>query len=237
MAFGLGKRMFKGAGGAASLPDDLRQELEAWRASPAPALDDPHFHTRYVVIDIATSGLRAEEDALTGIAALGVKAASIVASDAFAVDFVAADAADAAPQGELSPGPGGQRGAVDRQLLAFLKYASKAPLVAYHVPFVSAFLERTYRERLGVDFQPQWIDLTWLLPSLFKDKSPSPQPLDAWLEAFGLAGGGRRDTMANVLMLSRLFQILLARANTQDILSAGKLVEESKSASFLRRSH
>jgi len=220
MGFGLGKLLFRGDGRSpANLPDDLRQELEAWRASPAPAMDEPHFHTRYVVLDVATSGARAEEDELKGISALGVKAGSIVASDAFAVDFTADDAA------------------VDRQLIAFLKFAAKAPLVTYHVPFVSVFLERAYKERLGVDFQPQWIDLTWLLPSLFKEKSDTPQPLDEWLDIFGLAGGGRRDTMTNALMLARLFQILLARANSQELVSAGKLVEESKSASFLRRSH
>lgn len=229
MAFGIGKLLFKGAGAsAADLPDDLRRELESWRASPAPALDEPHFHTRYVVIDVATSGSRADEDELKGISALGVKAGSLVASDAFALDFTADDAATTETKAGRT---------VDRHLIAFLKYAAKAPLVTYHVPFVSGFLERAYRERLGVDFRPQWIDLAWLLPSLFKEKSETLQPLDEWLEIFGLAGGGRRDTMANALMLARLFQILLARANSQDILSAGKLVEESKSASVLHRSH
>lgn len=225
MGFGLGK-LFKSEGRtSASLPDEVRQALEAWRGSPAPALEVPHFHTRYVVVDIATSGPATGEHALKGMAALGMKAGTIVAGDAFALDFPGATGDSAAPA------------AVDRQLLAFLQYAAKAPLVTYHVPFVSSFLERIYKERLDVDFQPQWIDLTWLLPSLFKDKSERPLPLDEWLENFGLGGGGRRDTMANTLMIARLFQIMLARATTLEILNAGMLVEESKSASFLRRSH
>ena len=231
MAFGLG-RLFKGEGrSSAGLPDDVRQELEAWRASPAPALEAPHFHTRYVVVDIATSGRRAGEDALKGISAVGIKAGAIVASDAFALDFSGEAGDNAAPQEDLL------RGAVDRQLLAFLQYAAKAPLVTYHVSFVSSFLERVYKERLDVDFQPQWIDLTWLLPSMFRERSDEPLPLDEWLDRFGLAGGGRRDTMANTLMIARLFQILLARATTLEILNAGMLVDESKSASFLRRGH
>ena len=41
----------------------------------------------------------------------------------------------------------------------------------------------------------------------------------------------------HTLVLARLFQILLARANEKGILSAGKLIEESQSASFLRRNH
>ena len=55
MAFGLKSFGFKGRAGApANLPDSVRQALESWRASPTPALDEPHFHTRYVVIDVAT---------------------------------------------------------------------------------------------------------------------------------------------------------------------------------------
>lgn len=219
MGFGLGK-LFKGGGAAsASLPDDLRQELEAWRGSPAPALDAPHFHTRYVVLDIASSGPRAGEHDLKGLAAVGMRAGAIAASDAFAFDL------------------SGDAATVDRQLLAFLQYAAKAPLVTYHVSYVSSFLERIYKERLDLDFQPQWIDLTWLLPSIFRERADEPLPLDDWLDLFGLAGGGRRDTMANTLMIARLFQILLARATTLEILNAGMLVEESKSASFLRRGH
>jgi len=220
MAFGLKSFGFKGRAGAPeNLPDSVRQALESWRASPAPALDEPHFHTRYVVIDVATTGPRAEEDGLLGISAVGLQAGAVVATDAFALDFSAEDAS------------------VDSQLMAFLTYAAKAPLVTYHAPFVGGFLQHVYRERLAVDFQPQWIDLAWLLPSLFKDKSPTVRPLDEWLELLAIDSGGRRDTMTNTLMLARLFQMLLVRANEQEILTAGKLIEESKSASFLRRTH
>ncbi|HYO26781.1 MAG TPA: hypothetical protein VER68_00790 [Azonexus sp.] len=220
MAFGLKSFGFKGRPGAPeNLPDNVRQALESWRASPAPALDEPHFHTRYVVIDVATIGPRAEQDGLLGISAVGLQVGSIAAADAFALDFSADDPT------------------VDSQLAAFLTYAAKAPLVTYHAPFVGGFLQHVYRERLAVDFQPQWIDLAWLLPSLFNDKSPTVQPLDEWLELLAIDSGGRRDTMTNTLMLARLFQMLLVRANDQKILTAGNLIEESKSASFLRRTH
>ena len=223
MAFGLKSFGFKGRAGApANLPDSVRQALESWRASPAPALDEPHFHTRYVVIDVATTGPRAEEDGLLGISAVGLQAGAVVAADAFALDLSSEESDDAA---------------VDSQLTAFLTYAAKAPLVTYHAPFVSGFLQPVYRERLAVNFQPQWIDLAWLLPSLFKNKSPTVRPLDDWLEILAIDSGGRRDTMTNTLMLARLFQMLLVRANEQEILTAGKLIEESKSASFLRRNH
>ncbi len=223
MVFGLKNFLFKGgARSPASLPEDVRQALADWRAGKAPAFDEPHFHTRYVVIDIATTGPRATEDELQGITAVGLPNGAIQPVDAFALDLSGEEADDAA---------------VDRQLTAFLTYAAKAPLVTYHSPFVSGFLQRAYKERLGVDFQPQWVDLAWLLPSLFNEKSMVTLPLDDWLEMFGIAGGGRRDTMDNTLMLARLFQMLLVRATGKEIATAGKLIEESQAATFLRRNH
>ena len=82
MAFGLKSFGFKGRAGApANLPDSVRQALESWRASSAPALDEPHFHTRYVVIDVATSGPRAED-----VGAPGPRAARATDSPASSID-------------------------------------------------------------------------------------------------------------------------------------------------------
>lgn len=221
--FGLKKFLAKG-GASAHLSDDLRAAIEGWRQSKAPALDDAHFHVRYVVVDIASSGLKPESDELLGIAAAGVEHAGIVLpDDAGYLDFAGLDAGDSL---------------IDRQLTAFLQYTAKAPLVTYHVPYVGGFLQRAYKERLGIDFQPQWVDLAWLLPSLFEEKSHSLQTLDHWLDLFGLgAETGRRDAMENTLLLARIFQMLLVRANGKGIDTAAKLVDESRASSFLRRTH
>lgn len=77
--------------------------------------------------------------------------------------------------------------------------------------------------------------MAWLLPSLFDDKQQSLQPLDHWLESFGMVAGGRRDSMANALVLAHLMQRLLVRATDKEIDTAAKLIEESKASSLLRR--
>lgn len=219
---GLKKFLFRGSA-PAHLPDDVRASLDAWRSSPPPALDDLHFHTRYVVVDIVSSGLQPESDQLLGIAASSVWKGAIQPDDTFYIDFSTLD---------------GEGAAVDRQLMAFLLFAAKAPLVTYHVPYVGGFLERAFKERLGVDFQPQWVDLAWLMPSMFEDKSHTVMPLDHWLEVFGLeAGSGRRDAMANTLLLGRIFQMLLVRAGGKQIDTATHLIDESRASSFLRRNH
>lgn len=219
---GLKKFLFRGAA-PAQLTDDVREALEAWRTSVPPSLDDLHFHTRYVAVDIVTGGMQVESDPLLGIAAVSIRRGTIQPDDGFFVDFSSAN-------------DDGAR--IDRQLAGFLHFAAKAPLITYHVPYVGNFLQRAYRERLGVDFQPQWIDLAWLLPAFFEDKGHTVMPLDFWIDAFGLdAGAGRRDAMANTLLLGRIFQMLLTRAVGKQIDTADQLIEESRASSFLRRNH
>jgi DNA polymerase-3 subunit epsilon len=224
MASGL--KRFLGLGSSkepAELAADIRQTLETWRASAAPVLDEAHFLTRYVVVDVATAG-QGDGAQLTGIVGVGVRGGAIMPADAFACDLAGAALDDAA---------------VDRGLAAFLTYADKAPLVTFHSPFVAGFLQRAYKERLGVDFQPRWIDLVWLLPSLFSERAAKPVALDDWLEllAIGNRASGRRDTMANALVLARLLQMLLVRANDKGVTNAQHLIEESQAATRLRRTH
>lgn len=219
---GLKKFLFRG-GAPSHLPDDVRASLEGWRASAAPALGDPHFHTRYVVVDIVSSGLQPDSDQLLSIAASSVWQGAIQPGDTFYIDFSTLD---------------GEGAAVDRELAAFLLFTAKAPLVTYHVPYVGGFLQRAFKERLGVDFQPQWVDLAWLLPSMFEEKGHTVMPLDHWIDVFGLdSGSARRDAMANTLLISRIFQMLLVRAVGKQIDTAKHLVDESRASSFLRRNH
>lgn len=221
--FGLKKIFSRGNSAAADLPADLQQALADWRNLPTPNLADAHYHTRYVVIDLTTSGFKPNEDELLGITAIALtQGGCILPNDVVSLDF---------------SGMENESVTVDRQLMAFLQFTAKAPLVSYHWPFVGAFLQRAFKERLGLDFQPDCIDLAWLLPSLFDDKAQSLQPLDHWLEAFGMAAEGRRDSMANALVLARLMQRLLVRATNKEIDTAAKLVEESKASSLLRRTH
>ena len=87
--------------------------------------------------------------------------------------------------------------------------------------------------------RPSWVDLGWMLPSLYSDRSVGLLPMDDWLERLGILGqgGGRRDPMTNALMLARLFQMVLVRAINKEILTAERLVEESQATVFLRRNH
>lgn len=215
------KKLFRSKSAASNLPADIQQALTDWRAAPAAKLAEPHYHTRYVVVDVKTSGFNPDQDQLLGISAIALTQGGCILPD----DVISLDFSDQETESV----------AVNRQLVAFLQFTAKAPLVCYHSPFVSAFLHRAYKENLSLDFQPEAIDLAWLLPSLFEDKAQSVQPLDHWLEAFNMESDGRRDSMANALTLARLMQRLLVRATDKGIDTASKLVDESIAALALRR--
>ena len=88
MAFKLGKLLGKGGSRSPEkLPGDLRKAVEAWRSSMAPELDEWHYHVRYVVVDIATSGPSAE-DGTVRFAATGLSTdAAQRSGSAFTVRF------------------------------------------------------------------------------------------------------------------------------------------------------
>ncbi len=219
--FGLKKILF-GETTPEHLPDEVRGALAQWRETPSPDLHGPHFHTRYIAVDIATSGSNPDTDRVLGIAAASVYRNMISSDDAIFLDLSTLD-----DEAEIA-----------RSLAAFLNFIGKAPLVTYHEPFVGMFLQRLLKSKLGVTLPQQWVDLAWLLPSMFEEKSHGVMPLDFWVGALALdSTDERRDAMVNTLLLARIFQMLTIRAIAKGIDNAFKLLDESRASSFLRRTH
>lgn len=219
--FGLRKILF-GDTVPTHLPEDVRAAIEQWQQSPAPDLQEPHFHTRYVAVDIATSGNNPDNDQVLGIAATSIHRNMIRSCDAIFLDL-------STPTDEAS---------LARALVAFLNFIGKSPLVTYHEPFVGVFLQRLMKSQLGVSLPQQWVDLAWLLPSMFEEKSHTVQPLDFWIDALAQESTEeRRDAMENTLLLARIFQMLTVRAIAKGIDSSSRLLDESRASSFLRRTH
>lgn len=207
---------------AAQLGADVRAALEVWRQRPGTNFELAHFQTRYVIVDVATSGLQVGQDRLLGIAAVALAPGGVIRPDeSFALDLGAAGGED-----------DGER--LARRLAAFLRFIGDSPLVTYQAPFVGGFLHHLFDERLGIAFQPDWIDLAWLLPDLFGERIDGLVPLDAWLESFAIRVPGRRDALADSVALARLLQVALPRAMERGSDTAGKLIGSSKARRWLR---
>ena len=204
------------------LPEDVIAAVQGWQQLPAMDGSEMHFHAHYVVVDIVTTGNSPEDDQVLGISAVRVWRKAIRTEESCYVDLAVI----------------GDEDGLIRQLAAFLLFVGKAPLVTYHAPFVGGFLQKLFKEQLGLSFPQGWIDLAWLLPSMFEERSHAPVPLDFWIESFALdAGEERREAMDNTLLLAQLFLMLLARAGAKGVDTAGRLLDESRASSFLRRTH
>ena len=129
------------------LPPVERDRLAKWRAAPSPDAAAAHRGERFIVVDVESSGLDVFHDRLIAIGAVAVDGGRIALADHFYAVLrqrVASDEANI-----LVHGIGGTaqvEGIEPRAaLLAFLEFAGKSPLVAFHAPFDEIMLRRAMR--------------------------------------------------------------------------------------------
>ena len=226
-------------GPKAPLSAEQKRRLEAWRALPAVALDQPHYATRYVVADVEASGLNMLRDRLISIGAVGVNDGLIGNHDAF--DEILRQEQVSATDNILLHGIGGsaQRDGRDpaEALLLFLEYCGKSPLVAFHAVFDQSMIERAMKEYLGLRFDQPWIDLAWVMPELFRNVQSGVQTtLDFWLERFGIDNFARHNAVADSYATAKLLQVGLAAANAKGADTPQALMEIEKGRRWRLRS-
>lgn len=224
------------AGNAGRLTPEQRMRLDAWRRLPPADLDASHMLTRYVIVDVESSGLNAEKDRLISIGAVAVSGGLIDPRDAFEV-VLRQDKVSTAENILLHGiGASAQREGIDpaEALLAFLEFAGKSPLIAYHTFFDQAMIERAARDVLG--FRPAfpWIDLAWILPEMFPRQQDSVSGLENWLDIFRIPNFQRHNAVADCYATAQLFQIVMRRGRAFEAESPAKLMLLEKSRRWLR---
>ncbi len=196
------------------LPPGLEQDVSAWRALPDVDERIPLAQTGFRVVDVETSGLDARRDRLLAIGAITVENLKLNPGAGFAV-VLRSEAANT-HDNILIHGIGPQRQAAgqepEKALLAFLGYAGKAPLVAFHAPFDQTVLDRALRQTLGVRLVNPWLDMAVLGPALFPEARLVRATLDDWLRYFDLRAHTRHRAIYDAFASAELLLILLKRA-------------------------
>lgn len=233
------KRIFGGKAEArVELGDAQRDALAAWQQSAATDLSRPHYQTRYVVVDVESSGLDMNRDRLIAIGAVAVVDGLIDPHDAFATILRQDEVSTT--ENILIHGIGGsaQRDGIDppQALLDFLNYCGKAPLVAYHALFDQTMIERALRRHLGVRLDAEWIDLAWVLPDLFPERIDAQVQLDDWLELFAIENIQRHNAVSDALATAMLLQAAIARGAARNARTPASFIDIQKSRRWLRRS-
>ena len=199
---------------AESLTEEQRGRLAAWRALPAVDLDLSHGQSRYVVVDVETSGLNPDKDHLISIGAIAVQGEQIDPLDAFEVVLrqdVASSNANILVHGI---GGSAQREGEDpaEALLKFLEFVGKSPLIAYHTFFDQTVIDRAAKKHLHLRPHLPWIDLAWVLPELLGSPQDAISGLDPWLERFGIENFQRHNAVADCYATAQLLQIVLRKS-------------------------
>jgi len=228
-------RLFGGARRVVELSPEQRDALAHWQQLPATDLNVAHQRCRYVVVDVETSGLNMRTDRLISIGAVALVDGRIDFSDAFQIIL---------RQDRVSPhenilihGIGGsaQSEGINpaTALLSFLGYIGKAPLVAYHAFFDRAMIEKAMREYLGVELGQTWIDLAWVLPSLFPDLSDARTNLDDWLALFAIENILRHNAVSDAYATAKLLQVAIAASNQRAVVSPVAFVRLEKARRWM----
>lgn len=206
-------------------------QLQCWLSLPKTDLHAPFETSRYVVLDVETSGLNPTRDKLIAIGAVAVVSGRINLDDAFEV--VLQQPTPSAHDNILIHGIGGMAQSVgcdpDKALLDFLLYAGNAPLVAFHAAFDEAAIRLAINKYLRAEFKQPWLDLAYLAPALYPELSQHHRSLDDWIDQFGIGNFARHSALADAYSTAQLLLILMnaskQTANTRnfaDLLSLEK---------------
>lgn len=223
-------------GRRAELTPEQRHRLDAWLALPDPD-DAPLAEARWVVIDVESSGLNPRRDALIAAGAVVVVARRIELGQSY-YRVLRQDT----PSGRENIlvhriGTTEQLGGVDPRdaLIDLLEFAGKAPCAGYNAPFDAAMLERAARTWLGVPLHLAWIDLAWLAPTVARETAGARQPLDVWLEAFGIPSAARHHALSDALATAQLLLVLERKAAERDIRTVSALRKAAAGERWLSR--
>lgn len=177
--------------------------------------------SRWVVLDVETSGLDARRDRLLAIAAIAVRvdwAAPrlwLDAGDSFEVvlrqdevssrDNILLHGIGVARQREgMAPG---------QALTAFLAYAGQSPLLAFHSAFDEVMIGRHVRAHLGRRVPHPWLDIEHLCA--VTHPQVRARSLDEWMTHFDIRCAQRHQAAADTLAECELLQRIWPRVASE----------------------
>jgi DNA polymerase-3 subunit epsilon len=215
------------------LAPEQRDRLQRLCELAPPPLDLAHEATRYITVDVETTGLDMRTDRLLSIGATAVDGGRIDLAQCF--HQVLRQDASSSHDNILVHRIGGQRqlqGAepVDA-LLDFLEFTAHAPLVAYRAEFDRTMLDRALVEHLGVATQSLWIDLAELLPALLPMNEC--RTMDDWLQRFSIRLIQRHDALADALATAQMLMVVLHLARSFDMLTPQQLDQMQRAQRWL----
>lgn len=201
-----------GDSGSVSLSEAQMIRLAAWRDRAPVDMELVHPQQRYTVVDVEATGLDLADDHLLAIGAVSVDRGIIDCAQVFEASLAtpgdkvpAALPADALVRTRPALAPADA-------LLAFLEFAGSSVLVSHRADFPRAMIERAIHRHLGIEVEPVWLDLAYILPGLFDSATDFSAPLDQWLSRFAITNPAPHNALADAYVVARLLQRTISRS-------------------------
>jgi len=206
------------------------QRLQDWRNRAEADLGEAFYDSRFVVVDVETTGLDLNRDRLIAIGACVVENGRVSLADSF--EIVLRQNQVSSKDNILIHGIGGeaQREGLEPAdaLLRFLDFLGKSPLVAFHVTFDQTMIKRALKEYLGFEFKHPWLDLAYVMPGLLPEYARRYRALDDWSGHFKINNFARHSALADALATAQLFLCALPLAQAKHSTSYRNLQDLEK---------
>jgi DNA polymerase-3 subunit epsilon len=197
--------------------------------------------SRWVVLDVETTGLDMYNDHLLAIAAVamtfdGALAPRIKLADSFEAVLHHRSASTDKDNILLHGiGVGEQRAGVPAAevLMAFERWAGTAPRVAFHSAFDQAMIGRAMKASLGRADTGIWLDLAPVASGLHPEVGA--HALDEWLAHFGIECAVRHQAAADTLATAELLLRLWPAARAQGCASFKGLARLARQQRWLAK--
>jgi DNA polymerase-3 subunit epsilon len=182
----------------------------------------PIDESRWVVVDVETTGLDSARDRLLAIGAIALAVNDgtprIRIGDSFEVVLRQASTVVDKPNILLHKiGVGAQREGVEPAvaLEAFERWLGPSPLMGFNSAFDENVILRAMQATLGRRPPQPWMDLAHLAEALFPDMKA--RSLDEWMDHYGITCAVRHQAAADALATAELLLKLLPAARSQGI--------------------
>lgn len=218
---------------APRLEPELEDRLQRLSEMSPPPTRNRHRKSRYVTVDVETTGLDLRRDRVLSIGAASVQGGLIALARCFEV--ILRQPESSSRDNILVHRIGGQRQlageAPEVALVQFLEYVGHAPLVAFRAEFDQTMIDRALKETLGVKSQSAWIDLAKVLPALYP--ANECRTMDDWLDMMGIRMLTRHDALADALATAQMLQVALHAADRVAMTCPAHLIEMQKAQHWL----
>ena len=186
----------------------------------APAVNQ----TRWIMLDVETSGLDMHKDRLLAIAAIAMQvdwqtgSLGVDLGDSFEVVLQQCEISN--KDNILLHGIGAQRqrDGLDPTLAmqSFASFVGNAPLLAFHAAFDQRMINRYAHQYLGLKIPNPWVDVDHLCAVTYE--GVRARALDDWMAYFGIHCAARHqaaaDTLAECELLQRIWPKVAAHCQS-----------------------